>query len=187
MENESHKSTLFGLINQEMTIFKQIQENGGELSPELESALSEIQFDRSEKIDACKYLIEQFDFRAASLKSKEDEIREVRKRCEAVVERIKARIKEGMKALEVAEISGNDYRFKMVTNKEPRLVIDADTLPEDYKTAVTTWVPDKERIDQDIQLGLEIPGVTLVPIIQLRSYVMPAEPKRKPKGLEVTV
>lgn len=179
MIEESKKFSLADIIETELAIYRQIEEAEGEISEEMDLALEMVQIDRADKLDACKYILDQFDQRSEFLKKKEEEFRASRKKCEALQDRLKKRIKEGMVALGLTEAMGNLYRFRLSVSKAPKITIDETILPVDYCKVVQRYVPDRDKIEQDLELGLEITGAKFEPIMTLRSYINSGSTSKK--------
>lgn len=169
---DSKKNTFAEIVATELSIYQQIEEAQGEISPALDLALQLVELEKAEKLDACKYVIDQFAIRADFLKQKEEEFRATRKTIENVIEKIKRRIKEGMTSLGIDEAVGNEYRFKLSVSKEPKIVIDEALLPETYQKVVQQYVPDREKIAEALSAGFQVPGATTEPVLTLRSYVV---------------
>lgn len=163
-------TTLTEIIETELAIYKQIEECGGEITPETDLLLSQIKLDQAQKVDACRYIMAQADLRIQFCKEREREFQIMRKAAERVKERLNYNIKIGMDALNLREIKGNDYRFVLSTRKEPKLVIDPDQVEEHYLQRVVEFVPDKEKIREDLNMGLEVPGCHYEPIVSLSPY-----------------
>lgn len=165
------KLSLLHLVEMECSIYQQIADSNGEISEDLDLALQLVQLNKADKLDACQYMMDLFAQRAAFLKAKEEEFRASRKTVERVRDRIKGKIKDAMLALGVTEAKGNEYRFKLSTNKEPKISVNEEYLPREYFKSVTTFVPDREKIEKALNLGLRVPGAHFEPVVSLRSYL----------------
>lgn len=160
---------LFELVAEANGITKAIIEAGGELSPELETALINIDLAMAEKVDGYDHVMERLEHEAEYWKAKADAYAKIAKAHANAKERMKNAIKSAMQAMEKTEVKGVDVRFKM-TPVKPKLVIDQATLDPSYLMQVTTSVPDKERIEMALRLGDEVMGAKLEQSFALRSY-----------------
>jgi hypothetical protein len=173
--------SLMELLTNELGIMQHIAENGGEITPELDAMLVEVELDVATKVDNYALVLERFKFEQDHWKAKSDFYRKLAKAAERVQDRLTDAIKQVALARGTDEVKGVDYRFKLVRQKDA-VDVNEDVLPRDYKKAVTEWVPEKERILQDLDLGLEIPGAVRREVFGLRTYPNhPDKPAKKPK------
>lgn len=168
-------NTLPELVAQAAIIEQKVIEAGGELTPEIEALLESVGQDLQAKTDGYCFFMERLDAQAEYWKTKADAFAKVSKSCKSLKERLNDRIKEAMKQMGLDEIQGTDMRFKL-TASAPKLVVDDALLPKDYLMAVTEYVPDKERIKEDLKNKCEIPGAQFEDVFALRKY-----PNRKTK------
>lgn len=149
-------------------VMNAIVENGGELSPELETMFDNLGSQLSTKADGYAYFMEKLEHEADFWKEKANSYLKVSKSCANLKDRLNNSIKLAMRQLGTDEVKGDDVRFKL-SKLPPKLVLD-ESLPSSYKMAVTEYVPDKDRIKHDLEIGLEVPGATLEPVWSLRKY-----------------
>lgn len=138
-------------------IMSQIAEAGGELSPEIEAFLDDVQGQIQVKADGYAFIMERLTTEAEFWKAKADSYAKVAKACSALKERLNDSIKGAMVALGTDTIEGEEVRFRLSRTK-PRLVIDEDFLPPAFKMQVVTLVPDKDKILGELEMGAEVPG-----------------------------
>lgn len=166
VENDS----LYGLVQQANTISRMLAESGGEITPELEALMANVDVKMPEKIDGYHVVLERLEVEAKYWKDKSAAYALMAKAHTAMHDRIKDRLKDAMKALGVDEIKGHDVRFKL-SNVKPALVIDESKLDPSYTMVVTETVPDKERIRAALTEGAKIQGAQLVQSQSLRPYL----------------
>lgn len=164
------QDTLFSLVQQANVISRMLAESGGEITPELDALMANVDVKLPEKIDGYHVVMERLEVEAKYWKDKSTAYALMAKAHTAIQEKIKERLKEAMKALGVDEIKGHDVRFKL-SNVKPSLVIDEAKLDPSYTMVVTETVPDKERIRAALSEGARIPGAQLVPGQSLRPYL----------------
>lgn len=152
-------------------ILGRIYDLGGELTPELESLLSISSDNQAEKVDQTKYVLDLLDKDESYLKEKAEEYSTAAKRIHNAKKRIKSSLVFVMKELNLKEIQGNDYKFKLV-NTIGRLVIDdEEKVPQEFKTVVQEAVIDNDRLKGEILLGRDIPGAHVENGSSVRSYL----------------
>lgn len=178
-ENKS----LVVLVQEFAEMDRALIESGGELTPDLEAQMSITGENLKGKVDRYKLYMDHLDSRAEYFKAIEYQARDARKLFENHNNSLRAKLKMAMNALGVADLYGNDWRFKLSSAK-PKMLINEDELDPKYKKEVTTLVPDKERIEMDLTLGITVPGATLESTQSLRGYVHAAgraKPVKEPK------
>lgn len=165
-QNES----LYSLVAQANALSRMLAETGGEITPEIESLMSNVDVKLPEKVDGYAVVMERLELEAKYWKDKAASYSLMAKSLASLQDKLKERLKEAIKALGVDEIHGNDVRFKL-SGVKPALVLDESKLDPSYLMTVTETVPDKERIRAALQEGAEISGASLVQSVSLRSYL----------------
>jgi hypothetical protein len=169
-EMPNNSDTLYSLVSQTQAIEKMLIEAGGELTPELEAMLDNVDVSMAQKIDGYAFVMEDCESRAAFWKAKADTYSKLAKSHAAIQERIKERLKAALIQLGKDEVQGNEIRFKL-SKLNPKIVIwNEAELPDDFKIIVQTKAPDKERIQESLKEGFEVPGVRVEPVYSLRKY-----------------
>lgn len=166
----NHSDTLYSLVSQSQALERMLVETGGELTPELEAMLDNIDVSMAQKIDGYAFVMEDCEARAAFWKAKAETYSKIAKSHALIQERIKERLKAALIQLGKDEIQGNEIRFKL-SKLKPKLVIwNADEIPEELKIVVQTKAPDKDRIAEALSEGFEVPGARMEPVFSLRTY-----------------
>jgi hypothetical protein len=165
----SENKSLSTIVSEMSVIVSAIIENGGELTPELESAFDNVGTDLATKCDGYAVFMERLETEADYWKAKADSYSKVSKSCKALKERLNDNIKFAMRTLNTDEVKGGDVRFKL-SKLAPKVVLNEEKIPQEYKMQVTEWVPDKERIKVDLQNGCAIEGAGLEDVYSLRKY-----------------
>lgn len=167
---ETQKESLFSLVAQANQVTHLLAETGGEITPELEAMMTKVDVGIPAKIDAYKVVMERLEAESEYWKLKASQYSSMARSLQALSDKLNDSIKGAMKAMNLTEIAGNDYRFKLAAVK-PSLKLDVDKLDKTYLTVVQTTVPDKERIRAALQEGAEITGASLETSVSLRSYL----------------
>lgn len=158
-------------------ILGQIFEKSGELTPEMEDALTITTRDQTEKIDSTKYVLDMLDKDEEYFKEKAHEFDLMAKRIFNTKKRIKDGIKFVMNELNLKEISGNDYKF-VLSQTIGKLVIDNENeVPQEFKTIVQTSVINNDRLKGEILLGRDVPGAHVENGNSVRAYITTKEKK----------
>lgn len=147
-----------------------ILENGGELTPELEAWLDEVDRRLSTKADSYSFAIDRFESTAEVLRKRAESYVAAARTLDNTVARLKDRIKTAIMMMEKREVRGKEIVFKL-QNSAAKLVLKDIELPKAYMIAETFYRPDRERILAELKDGAIIPGAVLLPNYALRTYV----------------
>ena len=164
------KETLPSLVSHASELIVKILEADGELTEFIENEMQVSQAALAEKVDSYKVIMEQLVVQKDYWRAKAQESTKIARAMENAKTSLNNNIKYAMQELDVGEMKGNDYRFKLSTLK-PKLEINDEVLDDDYFIQVITLVPDKDRIFKALVDGEEVAGARLVESISLRSYV----------------
>lgn len=163
--------TLLELVTAGQNMTRSIIENGGELTPDLEKALSMVEIEVPAKIDQYVEVLDRLDMEEVYWKSKAKERTAIAKGCANASKRLRDTLRSTMKVFDFKEIFGNDYRFLLTTSAAKLVVENESLIPQEFKMQVTEWVLDKEKIKSALKDKIEIPGVSLEQKGTLRKYV----------------
>lgn len=144
-------------------------ETGGEMTPEIEAALINIDSRTPDKIDAYAIIMERMDMESKYWKDKAKYMSAVGKACENVKEKLRSNIKYAMQELGKRELAGRDVRFVLSPSK-PTLVIKEEFLDAKYFKTEVVKTPDKKAIEEALLLGEDVEGAMVVESYSLRQY-----------------
>jgi hypothetical protein len=163
-------NTLISLAQEAMQLSQAILEAGGELTPEVEAALTANTQALVTKLDGYVYIQDRLEMEAAHWKTRAEQCMSVSRTYSSARERLRESVKRVMIEMDQTDLRGSEHRFKLVKSK-PRLVINEAEIPAEYQMQVTTMVPDKERIREDLEMGATIPGARFEESFRLTDYV----------------
>lgn len=126
------------------------------------------------KIDSYKYIIDRSKVEALFWKKRKDQIARVQKSYESLGNNLRELLKFAMKNLNVDEIKGEDFVFKLQNGKDS-IVYNEKEIEDAYKKQTVITEIDKKKILDDIAMGLDVKGVTVVKNKIMRSYVAKKE------------
>lgn len=149
------------LLAERNEILAKIYEANGELTQETELAFSGSEKTLSLKIDSIKNVLDGLALDSKYFKEKELEFKEAFQVCENAIDRLKTWVKVIMKKFNEPMLQGKDYKFRVKKTTPKVLVYDETMIPAPYKRVVQKIEVDKEKIRQDLQMGIEIPGAKL--------------------------
>lgn len=161
---------LYDLVQYAKNLTDSLIQGEGELTPELELELANIDKELMTKVDSYKYVLERLDLEAKYWKDKADQYLRVSKSCKNLQDRMKERIKEAMDILEASEVEGNDFKFKLIKQGEKVEVLDENFIPVKFMKEEITYKLDKKALLKELKNGEKIEGCEIKPIVSLRSY-----------------
>jgi hypothetical protein len=142
-----------------LSITNELIENGGELSPELETSLAINKAELQQKAVAYIYVTKSLE---ADVSTIDDEI----KRLQALkasrvktIDKLKETVKSAMEMYEIEEIK--TATLKINFRKSESIEADAEQLQDYYCVLKTTRTPDKAKIKEAIKNGEAVIGASL--------------------------
>ena len=156
MENKS----LYRISTDLLDLLSQIEENEGEITEEIASALTINQEQATVKMADYGLAIKALEGYAALAKEEEQRVQKIRKTYENTAQRLKEKVVEAMTLFGMEKVE--TPTMKLSLRKSTSTVIDdMEALPKDYKTVKVETVADKTAIKKAIQSGNEIQGAHL--------------------------
>lgn len=135
-------------------------ENGGEVTPELETALQINQEQLQEKGINYGYLIKSLKYQLDIVKAEKERIEDIKKRIEKTIDRLESTLIGSMELRGIIELKSPTLTINF-RKSESVEITDFDALPKEYITVKTTEMPNKTEIKQAIKEGKVIAGAEL--------------------------
>lgn len=166
-------NTLINITRQMHEIETKLLECNGEIDENLTKEL--VQFEENQavlksKVDSYHYIIEKSKDNAKFWKKRADEITRIQKSFEQLEKNLKSMLKVAMNNLNVKEIKGEDYNFKL-QNSKASIVYNEKEIPDIYKRQIVTTEIDKKAIQDEISMGNTVEGVTVIENKSMRCYL----------------
>lgn len=150
-------NSLFELSVEANRLEELLLESGGELTPEFETWLEQINTHLETKADSYAHVIDKLNANISMLRENAQAYTQAARSLENAQERIKSRIKEALEAMGRTQLRGNRKAF-VLSNCPTRLVINEADLDSSYTIIKTDYVPDKERIKAALKDGIAVKG-----------------------------
>lgn len=145
--------SLYQLSEEMLNIENELEENGGELTPELEKALTFTQEALMNKADSITALIRKFETGAEACKAEKARIAKLQKTQENAVARIKGMVLWNMGAFGIDRIEGNTC--KMTRRRSEKMEVNEDALiagythqVKEFQNALPVWAKVEIKIDK---------------------------------------
>lgn len=160
-KSSSNQVSLVSLNSEYQSVAAELVSAGGEMTPETEKRLDEVVTALCGKADGYGIVQEQLENEAAFWKYQKDKCATAEKVYTGALKKLKDRMKFVLRQLPGECIQGGLYRF-FLTKSADTLEINADELPDKWKTTEIRTVPDRELIEAELATGRSIPGVTRI-------------------------
>lgn len=161
--------TLKDILNTVAEIEAQIESTKGELTPELESALTKTQVNLLSKVDAYFAVMERLDLSVEFWKRKEDEAKAVRKSLENAVESFKERLKMTMLNMDQKTLVGDEIIFTLSPTRGRVEIVDQVAAETNYGEQVVTTKVNLDRIRKDLENGIDLGAAKILQTYSLRT------------------
>ena len=170
LETQIVEQKSLAILAEEMSRIEQIlSESGGELTPDLEAQLANIDIQTASKIDGYYAFMERLESDGMLWEKRATEMQKIADGHFALKERLKKAILVAMSTLGKDEIKGNMKRAKLQATAG-RLVVNEKILPEEYKITVVTKKPDNEMIRAKLDAFEDVPGASIEGGVSIRFY-----------------
>ena len=166
----SENKSLSLIVSQVADIENMLIESEGVITPEIEAILAVKEINLPEKVDSYAAVIERFEMIEEYYKAKSDNILKIARAASAVYSRCKENLKFAMKELGVDEINGHDMRFKLSASKPSIIIEDDSKIDAAYKITETIVKIDKNKIGEDLKIGVPVAGAKMQENFSLRKY-----------------
>jgi hypothetical protein len=164
------KKSLVALAQESAEIERIIIESDGELTPELEKALTINEINLPDKVEGYHNIIQRVELMSEHYKRQVEFYARLKKSCDNFETALKENIKTAMRITNTSEIAGNSIVYKL-TNSNPKLIVfDEKVLPQEYKKEVVETVIDNKKIKDHLVAGLNVDGARLEPTDSLRKF-----------------
>ncbi len=145
--------TLYELTGQMAAIEDQLQENGGELTPELEQIWEETAESLPQKVDGYNQVIKTFEAYARNLDEEIKRLQALKKTAENSAKRIKAHVKDTMEAFGITKLDGNYCKMSISTTTSTE--VNEDMLLQVYRARIPLldlppWIEAELKISKSI-------------------------------------
>lgn len=144
-------------------IIDELEENGGELTPELDVSLQINESELEEQVESYIKAIRNLEAEAEAFKKEAQMMKQKSDRAAKTAERLKENI------LTTLRVRGIDKRqfgnFTAAVRRNERVIVQEDMLeqlPDDFKRVKTTIEADKTALKTALKAGATIEGVSIV-------------------------
>ena len=159
--------TLYGITAELNGILAQLEELGGEITPEIEQALAINEEQFMAKAEDYGHAILNLKGMAAAAKAEKERLAGLQKFYENTQKRLTDALSSAMQVFGHDKVENATMRLSL-RHSTATEVDDLDQLPAEYKTTKVEVVADKTAIKKAIQEGEDVPGAHLVENVSLQ-------------------
>lgn len=159
--------TLYGITAELNDILAQLEELGGEITPEMEQALAINEENFVAKAEDYGHAILNLKGMAAAAKAEKERLAALQKFYENAQKRLTDALSNAMQVFGHDKVENATMRLSL-RHTTATEVDDLDQLPAEYKTTKVEVVADKTAIKKAIQSGEAVPGAHLVENVSLQ-------------------
>lgn len=159
--------TLYGITAELIGILAQLEELGGEITPELEQALAINEEQFVAKAEDYGHAILNLKGMAAAAKAEKERLAGLQKFYENTQKRLTDALSNAMQVFGHDKVENATMRLSL-RHTTATEVDDIDQVPAEYKTTKVEVVADKTAIKKAIQSGEAVPGAHLVENVSLQ-------------------
>ena len=159
--------TLYGITAELNGILAQLEELGGEITPELEQALAINEEQFVAKAEDYGHAILNLKGMAAAAKAEKERLAGLQKFYENTQKRLTDALSAAMQVFGHDKVENATMRLS-VRHTTATEVDDLDQVPAEFKTTKVEVVADKTAIKKAIQEGEDVPGAHLVENVSLQ-------------------
>ena len=156
-------NNIYNITTEFLQLEAQLIENGGELTPELETALIINKDELQHKSIQYGYVIKSLSDNVDAIDTEIKRLQSIKKVNENAIDRLKDTLTSAMQLFEIPELKTPTLKINF-RKSEQVIVHDVNSLPQMFKTIKVTEQPDKVKIKQAIKDGEDVLGCELVTV-----------------------
>jgi hypothetical protein len=160
-------SNIYNITTEFLQLEAQLIENGGELTPELETALIINKDELQHKSIQYGYVIKSLSDNVDAIDNEINRLQAIKKTNENAIDRLKDTLSSAMQLFGIPELKTPTLKINF-RKSEQVVVNDVNALPSDYKTIKVTEQADKIKIKQAIKSGEDVIGCELITVQNLQ-------------------
>lgn len=155
------KVSLYTIENEYQKIADELMENGGELTPEIELALSINKYQLQGKSAGYAFVIKDKDAEIEAIDKEIERLSKLKQSRVNTKERLKNAIKSAMELYGIEKIESNTIRITLAKSAPSVVIEDESLIPKKYKKTETKTSVLKKEISNDLKAGAKIKGAYL--------------------------
>ena len=163
----SNLPSLYTISGDLLALLNEIENNEGEITPEVEQALAITEEQFAAKSEDYGHAILNLKAMATAAKAEKDRLYKLQKFYENTADRLSTALCKAMDVLDHPSVETPSVRL-FLRRTIATEIEDADLVPKDYKTVKVEEVVNKTAVKEAIKSGKEVPGAKLIENISLQ-------------------
>lgn len=152
------KQTLYNITEDQRLINAMLEENGGELTPEIEEAMQITEENFLDKAEAYGATITEYDAQAEACDAEIKRLLSYKRTCQNVSRRMKERLSDAMRTFHRENVTAGTFRFSF--RKSTAVVVEnEDMIPDEFFKTERTLC--KKELKDALKAGDIIVGAKL--------------------------
>lgn len=153
------EKSLYQITQEQAELFNFILEADGEITPDVEESLKINEQNFETKARGYIWMIKKLEADNITITEEKERLQRIEKRNDKLIDRLKESMKN---ALIIFGDSKKVDTFTLSLRKSKSVeILDADVIPETYRTIKTTETINKTEIKKAIESGLTVAGATI--------------------------
>ncbi len=164
--------TLKNLLDRRQQTEEEIIAAYGEISPEMEASLIELDVKLPAKVDRCIGFLNKLEVESQTIRSRGEAIKDqadkflkAAKQIDNFVDHFENHIRNQMQANGLTKLEGEYEEFKLAEKKGKLKIEPGIKAPAEYYTQEISEKLNTSRLKSDIENGLVLPGITITPTL----------------------
>ena len=142
--------TLYHISDEQRRLNAMLEENGGEVTPEIEEALAVNETNFVQKAESYGYAILHYKQIVAAVKAEKDRLDAIKKTAENAIARMEERIVAAMQQFDKPKVEADTLKLSL-RRSECVIIDNEDTIPADCKTVEMNLKIDKNGVKRHIK------------------------------------
>ena len=154
------KETIYDIMSEYASIVEELEENGGELTEELEQRLAINGDNASEKVESYCKIIRNLEATVSAKLDEADRIKASSKRDSVTIDRMKNALHTFLIATDNRKFTAGSFVVGLRKSYAVNIT-DENSIPAEYVKTTTTTSIDKMAVKEAIKNGAEVPGAEI--------------------------
>lgn len=164
-------SNLVSLASLANEIHQTLLENGGDLTPELELKLMEIESKLPNKADGYAYVCEDLEHKVDMLTSRANVYAHAAQSLKKHIKFMKDKMRMALELIGDREIKGIEHRWRLQSAKDKVIIENESLIPDQFIETTIIRVPIKDLLYIELKTGRAVPGVRLESSTYAKAYL----------------
>lgn len=155
------EKSIYHIQNDHLQLMRVIEENEGEITPEIDEQLSLTKDEFEQKAVSYGYLMKHINNESINIKNEIDRLNKILYAKDKLETELKKRVTDAMLNFGINKISLNNLTLSF--RKSEVLFVEPETqIPSEYIKTKTTELTDNAKMKADVKAGKVIPGVSIL-------------------------